>query len=338
MTNTSHFNSTFNTRGTDNAEVLHDMRSDAYIFTLIVVYSFFGTIGLFGNFLVTVVVCRSRPMRNPTNFLLASVAMSDFAFCLTATPNFIIVTLWEKVLTYKQHIKLEKFARTGELLYSIFSVTSTITLSLLAIERYNALVHPMKVHRRLDKRNSKIAIVVIWIIAVLLVTPYGIGLGVVYTDGARVQSFQDFFPTFHLYLLILYTLVYVISLIAVAFCYGKIIFGIYVVRNICSERSSKPHDIKNRKRLVKMLLLVTLVFIASHLPSVFSLTYHMFRNTIQIDIFTAVTILSYLSPCLNPIVYVTCNTNYREGVKRLLKGCLSKETSPRSPSWRLETS
>ena len=43
----------------------------------------------------------------------------------------------------------------------------SVCWDLLAIERYNALVNPMKIHRRLTKRTMKIVIALTWILAIV---------------------------------------------------------------------------------------------------------------------------------------------------------------------------
>lgn len=94
-------------------------------------------------------------MQNATkvNLLLSSIALSDFIFILLSTPcNIILAAEIFRILEILLILMSLVF----------FSAISSITLTPLATLRYNALVNPMKIQRRLSKRFAKIAICVIW--------------------------------------------------------------------------------------------------------------------------------------------------------------------------------
>lgn len=280
----------------------------SYLSKIILVVSFLllGIVGVFGNFLIFFVVWKNKPMRNPTNFLLTNVAISDLIFLLTSTPSYTVTMMARKILTYPQRMRFLKLMNHFPTIYLLPSTSSTITVTLLAIERYNALVHPMKIHRRLNKRGAKIVIGIIWFISLVVSFPLSIEY-----EFTRSRS--------HFYSLILFTTYSVFPAVTTAFCYSKILIGIYVIKNICCQSNERSRDTKEKKNLVKILITVTVILMISKLPVCFYYAANSFGRASDFTCWIAVTFLNDLSPCLNPVVYIAFCSNYREGVKRLLR-------------------
>lgn len=277
--------------------------NDASSFTLVIIFILLGILGAFGNFMVILVVWKNRPMQNPTNFLLTNIATSNLIFLLTASPRYIVLILamYVQPMPFKYGIHMKT-------LLHVPSLISTFTVTLLAIERYNALVHPMKINRRLSKRTAKLFIVVIWLMSTILALPISIE-----HESSRSKS--------AFYAPILFLIFSGVPAIVVTFCYSKIIIGIYVVKNVCSESNVRPQDAKDKKKLVKMLLLITLMSMILNLPTVAYAFVELVGSSLPCHYWIALALPHYLSPCLNPILYIMYISNYREGVMRLLR-CL----------------
>ena len=89
----------------------------------------FLVIGFIGNVLLIRIVHKPREMHTPTNFLLASMAASDI----------ITILLWSFYF-----FEFAKFVCKFVVLIEISINVSSITLTLLAIERYNAILTPFR--------------------------------------------------------------------------------------------------------------------------------------------------------------------------------------------------
>lgn len=105
----------------------------------------------------------------------------------------------------------------------------------------------------------------------------------------------------------------------IAFCYARIVIGVYVFKNICSQGTGGPQDVHKKKSLVKMLFLVTFIYIGTKLPTVIYVASQMIPKTSQFNCWTIPSILNHLLSGLNPIVQLVYSLNYRKGVKRLLR-------------------
>ena len=129
----------------------------------------FYIIGLIGNVLVIRIVHKTREMHTPTNYLLASMAVSDV---------FTIIMIAARRFAFSQHVLDENF---GHLVckasavittfITIFAIVSSTTLTVLAVERYNALLKPLRTGLRLSEDNIKKAIALIWVTSVFVSIP-----------------------------------------------------------------------------------------------------------------------------------------------------------------------
>ena len=125
--------------------------------------------GLIGNVLVIRIVHKTREMHTPTNYLLASMAVSDV---------FTIIMIAAHRFAFSQHILDEKFAHLVckaspviTTFITIFAIVSSTTLTVLAVERYNALLKPLRTGLQLSEDNIKKAIALIWVTSVFVSIP-----------------------------------------------------------------------------------------------------------------------------------------------------------------------
>ena len=143
----------------------------------------FYIIGLIGNVLVIRIVHKTREMHTPTNYLLASMAVSDV---------FTIIMIAARRFAFSQHVLDENFGhlvcKASGLIttfITIFAIVSSTTLTVLAVERYNALLKPLRTGLQLSEDNIKMAIALIWVISVFVSIPNAFSQGFDRIDRAR---------------------------------------------------------------------------------------------------------------------------------------------------------
>ena len=116
----------------------------------------FLLIGFIGNVLVIRIVHKTREMHTPTNYLLVSMAVSD------------IVTILMWPLYFFVYWKF--FCKLIELV-QVCIMISCITMTVLAVERYYAIMKPLRNGQRLREDNIKKAIACIWVASVVKCLP-----------------------------------------------------------------------------------------------------------------------------------------------------------------------
>ena len=98
----------------------------------------FLVIALIGNLLVIRIVHKIREMHTPTNYLLVSVAVSDV----------ITILLWSLYF-----FPFERFICKVVVIIEISITVSSITFTVLAVERYHAVLKPFRAGLRLNDDN-----------------------------------------------------------------------------------------------------------------------------------------------------------------------------------------
>lgn len=96
-------------------------------------YALVLAVGVFGNYLLLYVICRTRKMHNVTNFFIGNLAFSDMLMCVTCVPF---------TLAYAFNPRGWAFGRS--MCYVVFLVqpvtvyVSVFTLTAIAVDRWVA--------------------------------------------------------------------------------------------------------------------------------------------------------------------------------------------------------
>ena len=273
---------------------------------------FFGTtivfliVGLIGNVFVIRIVHKTRDMHTPTNYLLANMAVSDV----------MSISLWP--LNFFEFGKIAcKFLALTEISITV----SSVTLTVLAVERYHAILKPFRTGLRLREENSKLAIACIWITSVIICFPelifkdwnetYSTCIGpwtLVMTEASKVYVMINISVTF-------------VQMAVMFYCYGSLIRGLYFTNTVCSETVGERSE---KKKLVITLLLATSGFFIGYAPTVSCYTFFATRDVNDIDssLFYALSNVAdcifAVSLCCNPILYAFRSKKFREGFKRII--------------------
>ena len=272
-------------------------------FILILAEIPFFIAGLIGNVLVIRIVHKTRDMHTTTNYLLANLALSDVIS---------ILLMWPLMLMLSSGF--EKFICKSRVV-TIFPVqVSSFTLTVLAVERYHALLKPFRTGLRLKKDNIKQAIAVIWISSVAICLP-----GFFLSEWN--ENYSSCTPNKVYFIIILIVLVF-ISIIAFLYCYGSLIKGLYFSHTICKENTNEDRN-SEKKRLVMTFILGTSGFVIGYGPTGIFHTVEIlgageqtgFKFSNQLAVVVSI---FFCSLCLNPILYAFRSTNFREGFKRII--------------------
>lgn len=103
-----------------------------------VVFSLIVLVGIFGNALVIIVVATNAAMRSTTNMLILNLAVADLLFiiaCVPSTATDYVLNSWPFGGVWCQTVQY--------LIYAT-SYVSIYTLILMSIDRYMAVVFPVR--------------------------------------------------------------------------------------------------------------------------------------------------------------------------------------------------
>ena len=277
----------------------------------------FFAIGFIGNVLVIRIVHKTRQMHTPTNYLLANMAVSDVITILL----FLCNNFTEDQLGRVSH-KFATFACKALSIVGICITVSSITLTVLALERYHALLKPFRTELRLSEDNVKKAIVFIWTTSVVICFPQFFFAEWNEKHTLCVEPFNTGTEESKIYTLLYFT-IFIMQSTIMFFCYGSLIRGLYFSATICSENDEEGNS--EKKKLVLTFLLASLAFLIGYGPAI---VLHIlvapgdnvqnYDSELGSVVGAVSTFLFDLTLCLNPILYAFRSSSYQQEFKRLL--------------------
>lgn len=259
------------------------------------------TAALLGNVLVLFVVKKNRHMHTTTNFLLANLAAAGVWTALWSIP-FVAFNSFTH-----EHGKvgdfLCKFVSMNNM-SGLSILVSVCTMTLLAVERYYALLKPMNTQLRLKKGDVWQYVAGFWLFAALLNMPT-----ILYAeyDETQEQCVYIWNKSTYAVVIVFFT---ALAACTITFCYCKIIKELYFSKTICSE--GVEQDLESKRRIVKLLLIQVIGFFVCYIP--FVVDEFMIPHEIPLVHYIC-TYLLYCSSVINPIIYALRSSNYRKAYK-----------------------
>ncbi|CAB1418004.1 unnamed protein product [Pleuronectes platessa] len=313
---------------------------------LIVAYSTVLAVGLIGNSCLVFVISRYKEMRNVTNIFIINLSCSDILMCIFCLPVTIIYTLMDHWILGDTLCKLTPFIQCISVTVSIFS------LVLIAMERYQLIVHPTGWKPVVSQ--SYLAVAVTWMVACLISVPF-----LSYSELAR--PFQNLSVPFlvgdHLvcmeqwpsleerraYTTSLLIFQYFLPLILIMVCYLHVYLRLRRRKDMVERgRNTTQKKNKGSTRINAMLISIVVAFTISWLPlNIFNTVYDWNHEAIPSCshdvIFSFCHLTAMASTCINPIIYGFLNSNFQKHLKSTLLHCRCWVVAERYESVPLST-
>lgn len=154
--------------GPDNSTALQSEEEAIRATVRWLVPIFFGIIavsGFFGNLLVILVVLLNKNMHSTTNLLIVNLAAADLLFVIFCVP-------FTAVDYVTQHWPFGKiWCRSVQYLIVVTAYASIYTLVLMSIDRFLAVVHPIRSRMLRTEHITKIAIFTLWTVVLTVSMP-----------------------------------------------------------------------------------------------------------------------------------------------------------------------
>ncbi|XP_041473022.1 urotensin-2 receptor-like [Lytechinus variegatus] len=211
---------------------------------------------------------------------------------------------------------------------------SVYILTVMSIERYVAVVHPMLSLKYRSVGFARVIVAVIWVSALILATPMVAsmaltrihdGHGSVKYTCAWTLNGDDSLST---YMISVFLITFAIPSIIMVIAYLLLMAHFCQVR---SERTGSQQVRRSKRRVAQIVFLVVLVFWICYTPFwVYQLTVLHVENFDPKQIMGLVTlIISYLNSCFNPFLYTLLPKRYNVWQK------MRKQSSFSAPKYRL---
>ncbi|KAF7225489.1 opioid receptor, delta 1b [Nothobranchius furzeri] len=272
-------------------------------------YSLTCVVGLLGNLLVMYGVVRYTKMKTATNIYIFNLALAD-ALATSTLPfqsaKYMMSTWPFGELLCKVVIAIDY--------YNMF--TSIFTLTMMSVDRYVAVCHPVKALDFRTPAKAKIINVCIWILSSAVGVPVMIMAVTKVTDkGSTACTLR--FPSPERYWdtvtkICVFIFAFVVPVLVITICYGLMILRLQNVRLLSG---SKEKD-RNLRRITRMVLVVVAAFIFCWTPiHIFIIVKTMVaidhKNLLVMACWHLCIALGYINSSLNPVLYAFLDENFK---------------------------
>ncbi|KAK1784745.1 hypothetical protein P4O66_003416 [Electrophorus voltai] len=272
-------------------------------------YSVICVVGLLGNMLVMYGVVRYTKMKTATNIYIFNLALAD----ALATSTLPFQSAKYLMNTWPFGEPLCKLVIAIDY-YNMF--TSIFTLTMMSVDRYVAVCHPVRALEFRTPVKAKVINVCIWILSSAVGVPIMIMAVTKVTNQGKIDctlKFPD--PDWYwdtVTKICVFIFAFVVPVLVITICYGLMILRLRSVRLLSG---SKEKD-RNMRRITRMVLVVVAAFIICWTPI------HIFiiiktlveidqRNPFVIASWHLCIALGYTNSSLNPVLYAFLDENFK---------------------------
>ncbi|XP_041500538.1 pyroglutamylated RF-amide peptide receptor [Microtus oregoni] len=304
-------------------------------------------LALFGNALVVYVVTRSKAMRTVTNIFICSLALSDLLIVFFCMPVTMLQNVSDTWLGGAFICKMVPFVQCTAI------VTEILTMTCIAMERHQGLVHPFKMKRQYTNQRAFTMLGVVWLVAIIIGSPmwHVQRLEVKYDflyEKEHICCLEEWSSPTHqkIYTTFILVTLFLLPLLLLLVLYGKIGYELWIKKRVGDSSALQTlHGremlkiARKKKRAVIMMVTVVALFAVCWAP------FHVFHMMIEYSnfekeydevtikmIFAIVQIIGFFNSICNPIVYALMNENFKKNFVSAVCFCIVKETS--SLAWR----
>ncbi|XP_011635603.1 G-protein coupled receptor moody isoform X2 [Pogonomyrmex barbatus] len=284
-------------------------------------------IGLTGNLLTIVALCKYPKVRNVAAAFIISLCIADFVFCLLVLPfdsiRFVNAS-WADIHFFCVLVPFLRYGNVGVSLLSIAAIT---------INRYIMIAHHAIYSKVYKKFWIASMIIFCWLFSYGMQIPTLMEVWGKFDYDSNLETcsiIKDRYgrtsKTF------LFVMGFLIPCVVIVGCYAKIFWVVHKsesrMRKHAGPTIKSPHtpgrDIRELKqkrsewRITKMVLVIFLSFLACYLPITIVKVADAEVKCPECHILGY--LLLYFASCVNPIIYVIMNKQYRQAYAGVV-GC-----------------
>uniref|UniRef100_UPI0037E8671C somatostatin receptor type 5-like n=1 Tax=Semicossyphus pulcher TaxID=241346 RepID=UPI0037E8671C len=281
-----------------------------------VVYTIVFIVGLLGNTLAIYVVVRYAKMKTVTNMYILNLAMADELYILG-----IPFLGTNSVLSYWPYGDF--FCKVCMTADAMSQFASTFCLTVMSIDRYLAVVHPIRSANWRKPQVAKVSNAMVWVVSFLVVLPVTIYSHVqeeLNTCNITWPKPQELWSI----VFILYTSIlgFFGPLVVICLCYLLIVIRV----RSAGVRAGLTKRRKSERKVTRMVVVIVLVFVLCWLPffttNIVNLIHIIPENKTTTAIYFFLVILTYVNSCANPVLYAFLSDNFKQSFQKVL--CIQK--------------
>ncbi|KAM8946696.1 prokineticin receptor 1 [Pelodytes ibericus] len=279
-----------------------------------------------GNFIFIAALARYKKLRNLTNLLIANLAISDFIVAIVCCPFEMDYYVVKQLSWEHGHI----LCASVNYLRTVSLYVSTNALLAIAVDRYLAIVHPLK--PRMNYQTASFLIALVWIISLIVAIPsaYFATESVLFIVKNQEKIFcGQIWPVdqqiyYKSYFLFIFGIEFVGPVITMTMCYARISRELWfkTVPGFQTEQIRKRLRCRRKTVLVLMCILTAYVLcwapfygfaiVRDFFPTVFVKEKH------YLSAFYIVECIAMSNSMINTMCFVTVKNNTMKYFKKIM--------------------
>ncbi|XP_012256317.2 G-protein coupled receptor moody isoform X2 [Athalia rosae] len=293
--------------------------------------------GLVGNFLTIIALCKYPKVRNVAAAFIVSLCVADFIFCLFVLPFDSIRFINASWADVKFLCHLVPFLRYGNVGVSLLSVAA------ITVNRYIMIAHHGLYAKVYKKHWIASMILVCWCFSYGMQVPTLLGAWGKFDYDVNLETCSIVKDAHgHSSKAFLFVMGFLIPCIMIVGCYAIIFWVVHSSESRMRKHAAPPtiksphsprkdtKEIKQRRsewRITKMVLAIFLSFVVCYLPITIV---KVADSTVDHPTLHVVGyLLLYFASCVNPIIYVIMNKQYRQAYAGVI--CCSRIRASLTP-------
>ncbi|XP_075999102.1 somatostatin receptor type 5 [Genypterus blacodes] len=276
------------------------------------IYIIVCVIGLGGNTLVIHIVLHYSKIESVTNIYILNLAIADELFMLSLP----FLAVQNSLQSWPFGPSLCRLVMTVD---SINQFTSIFCLTVMSIDRYLAVVHPIHSSKWRRPQVAKVVNGTVWAVSFLVVMPVVVFANIQKTGGTCNIAWPEPANIWRAaFIIYTSTVGFFFPLLIICLCYLLIVFKIRSSGKKVHATSTKRR--KSERKVTRMVVIVVAVFVFCWLPfyglNIINLLVPL--PTKYQGIYYFVVVLGYANSCANPIVYGFLSDNFKRGFRKAL--------------------
>ncbi|XP_041273141.1 somatostatin receptor type 4 [Onychostruthus taczanowskii] len=278
------------------------------------IYGLVCLLGLLGNALVIFVILRYAKMKTATNIYLLNLAIADELFMLSVP--FVATAAALRRWPFGRALCRTVLGVDGLNMFS-----SVFCLTVLSLDRYIAVVHPLRAASYRRPRVAKLVNGGVWLLALLVASPIPVFAGTAVTRDGRAVACDLLWPSpawAAAFVVYSSALGFVLPVVAMALCYLLLAGKMRVVAQGVGWQQRR----RSEGKLTRLVVTVVAMFVVCWLPFyVVQLLELLLPGRLDASAHNASLLLSYSNSCANPILYGLLSENFRNSFHGVLRRC-----------------
>ncbi|KAJ7328552.1 hypothetical protein OS493_024468 [Desmophyllum pertusum] len=281
-----------------------------------------------GNSMTIYIVLTKPCMRSVTNCLIANMAIADLFMTFSAMPYSAayayVGSSWLGSTMGMITCKILHFSVALSIVASIF------TLVVIALDRFFAVVYPLK--RPSVIRNISVVSTVIWVLSILSTSPYLYYYKALLLQNGNYHCFVswelDSWDASRIYFSFVFISLYAVPLFIIAVFYSIMSFKLWIRRIPGNPTAANlRHAAISKRRTIKKLIIIVIVFALCWLPAHLMHLFIFFDEETYLEIPALLRLISFgvshANSAINPYLYIALNRNFRRAYVDVLQSCCS---------------